>query len=41
MATAKTHIPKKYHDAVIKWRETFLPDYGFLMDNWEKHFPKE
>lgn len=41
MPTAKTHIPKKFHDAVIKWRETFLPDYGFLMDNWEKHFPKE
>ncbi len=41
MATSKTHLPKKYHDAVIKWRDTFLPDYGFLMDNWEKHFPKE
>jgi len=41
MAIAKTHIPKKFHDAVIKWRETFLPDYGFLMDNWDKHFPKE
>ncbi len=41
MPTEKTHIPKKYHDAVIKWRETFLPDYGFLMDSWEKHFPKE
>jgi 1,2-phenylacetyl-CoA epoxidase catalytic subunit len=41
MPTAKTYIPKTFHDAVIKWRETFLPDYGFLMDNWEKHFPKE
>ena len=34
-------LPKKYHDAVLKWRDTFLPDYGFLMDNWEKHFPKD
>ncbi len=41
MATTKTHLPKKFHDAVIKWRETFLPDYGFLMESWDKHFPKE
>jgi len=41
MATTKTHLPKQFHSAVIKWRETFLPDYPFLMDSWEKHFPKE
>jgi 1,2-phenylacetyl-CoA epoxidase catalytic subunit len=41
MSTTKSYIPKTFHDAVIKWRETFLPDYGFLMDSWEKHFPKE
>jgi len=41
MPIAKTYIPKKFHNAVIKWREIFLPDYGFLMDSWDKHFPKE
>ncbi len=41
MATTKTYIPKKYHDAVLKWRDVFLPDYPFLLENWEKHFPKE
>jgi 1,2-phenylacetyl-CoA epoxidase catalytic subunit len=41
MSVRTTTIPKKYHDAVIQWRDTYLPDYGFLMDNWEKHFPKD
>ncbi|MDH3402964.1 MAG: hypothetical protein OES32_09055 [Acidobacteriota bacterium] len=41
MAIAKTHIPRKFHDAVLKWRDVFLPDYGFLMDNWDRHFPRE
>ena len=41
MAVHETRIPKKYHDAVVRWRETFLPDFDFLMDNWETHFPKE
>ncbi len=41
MSTWTTTLPRKYHDAVIKWRETFLPDYDFLVDNWEKYFPKE
>ncbi len=34
-------LPKPFHDAVIKWREAFLPDYQFLLDNWEKHFPND
>ena len=34
-------LPKQFHDAVVRWRETYLPDYDFLMDNWEKHFPNE
>jgi 1,2-phenylacetyl-CoA epoxidase catalytic subunit len=34
-------LPKKYHDAVLRWSETYLPDYGFLMENWEKFFPQE
>ena len=34
-------LPKPFHDAVLKWRDTFLPDWDFLMDNWEKHFPND
>jgi benzoyl-CoA 2,3-epoxidase subunit B len=41
MAYTKAPLPKHIHDAVIKWRETFLPDYDFLMDNWDKHFPND
>lgn len=41
MSTRTTTIPKPFHDAVLKWRETFLPDYEFLIDNWDKHFPKD
>jgi 1,2-phenylacetyl-CoA epoxidase catalytic subunit len=41
MSTRTTSLPKSYHDAVVKWRETFLPDYDFLLDNWEKHFPND
>ncbi len=41
MSTRTTSLPKTYHDAVVKWREAFLPDYDFLLDNWEKHFPND
>lgn len=41
MSTRTTTIPKHFHDAVVRWRDAYLPDYGFLMDNWEKHFPNE
>jgi len=41
MTATKTQIPKKFHSAVEKWRETFLPDYDFLLDNWDKYFPKD
>jgi 1,2-phenylacetyl-CoA epoxidase catalytic subunit len=41
MSVRTTTLPKKYHDAVVRWRETYLPDYDFLMANWEKHFPHE
>ena len=41
MSTVKTHLPGKFHDAVVKWRQTFLPDYDFLIDNWDKHFPRD
>lgn len=36
-----TKLPAHFHSAVETWRDTFLPDYGFLMDNWEKHFPND
>ena len=41
MSTRTAHIPQKYHDAVVRWRDEFLPDYGYLMEHWEQHFPKE
>jgi 1,2-phenylacetyl-CoA epoxidase catalytic subunit len=41
MSVRTTTLPKQFHDAVVRWRETYLPDYDFLMDNWEKHFPHE
>lgn len=34
-------LPKKYHDAVLKWRDTYLPDYDYLLENWDRHFPNE
>lgn len=41
MAVSEVKLPKNFHQAVEDWRDTFLPDYQFLMDSWEKHFPKE
>ena len=41
MRMTKTHLPGKFHNAVVKWRQTFLPDYDFLIENWEKHFPRD
>ncbi|MGH7337644.1 MAG: hypothetical protein ACREI7_08705, partial [Myxococcota bacterium] len=36
-----TELPKRYHDAVVKWRQTYLPDYDYLIDNWERFFPRD
>lgn len=41
MAVSEVKLPKNFHQAVEDWRDTFLPDYGFLLESWEKHFPKE
>jgi 1,2-phenylacetyl-CoA epoxidase catalytic subunit len=41
MSTRTTSLPKSFHDAVVSWREAFLPDYDFLLENWEKHFPND
>jgi 1,2-phenylacetyl-CoA epoxidase catalytic subunit len=37
----KTYLPKKFHQAVVKWQQTFLPDYDFLVENWDRYFPKD
>ena len=39
--TSTALLPEPFHNAVETWRDTFLPDYGFLMDNWDRHFPKD
>ncbi len=41
MSTRKEHIPKSLHNAVVKWRETFLPDYDYLIENWDRFFPND
>lgn len=41
MTTTTTEIPKKFHDAVLKWRETYLPDFDYLMENWDRFFPRD
>ncbi|MDX1502815.1 MAG: Phenylacetic acid catabolic protein [Thermoanaerobaculia bacterium] len=41
MSTTKTQIPKPFHQAVLKWRETYLPDYDYLLDHWDRFFPKD
>jgi 1,2-phenylacetyl-CoA epoxidase catalytic subunit len=34
-------LPERFHKAVEKWRDQFIPDYALLLDNWERHFPKD
>jgi 1,2-phenylacetyl-CoA epoxidase catalytic subunit len=34
-------LPKPFHDAVLRWKDTYLTDFDFLMDHWEKHFPND
>jgi len=34
-------LPRQYHQAVLRWRDVFLPDYSFLIENWDKHFPTD
>jgi 1,2-phenylacetyl-CoA epoxidase catalytic subunit len=42
MSMMKTStVPKPFHEAVLKWKDEYLPDFDFLMENWEKHFPTE
>ena len=41
MGMTKTYIPKRFHDAVVRWQETYLPDFDFLLEHWDKYFPKD
>jgi 1,2-phenylacetyl-CoA epoxidase catalytic subunit len=41
MSMKTSTLPKPYHEAVLKWKDEYLPDFDFLMENWEKHFPTE
>jgi len=41
MGMTKTYIPKRFHQAVVRWRETYLPDFDFLLEHWDKYFPKD
>lgn len=41
MATVQTELPKKYHQAIVKWAERYLPDYDFLIENWDRYFPRD
>ncbi len=41
MTMRDTEIPKPFHAAVLKWRETYLPDYDYLLENWDRFFPRE
>ena len=36
-----TELPKRYHDAVVRWRQTYLPDYDYLIANWDRFFPRD
>ncbi len=41
MSVKTTTLPKRYHEAVLRWKDVFLPDYEFLLENWDKHFPND
>lgn len=41
MSAQSDTLPKKYHDAVLKWQRQYLPDLPFLQEHWDKHFPKD
>ncbi|MDH3743841.1 MAG: phenylacetate-CoA oxygenase subunit PaaI [Acidobacteriota bacterium] len=41
MSTSTTELPARFHNAVVKWRQTFIPDFELLLERWEKFFPEE
>ncbi len=36
MSMTKTHLQKNFHKAELKLKDSFLPDYEFLLENWDK-----
>lgn len=34
-------LPKKYHEAVLKWQRTYLADLDYLTENWDRYFPRD
>jgi 1,2-phenylacetyl-CoA epoxidase catalytic subunit len=41
MNVKTTTLPKRYHEAVLRWKDVYLSDYDFLIGNWDKHFPND
>jgi 1,2-phenylacetyl-CoA epoxidase catalytic subunit len=41
MSMRSESLPKPFHDAVVRWQETYLPDYDLLLENWDRFFPNE
>src|SRR6185295_3625964 len=41
MSVRTTTLPKRYHEAVLRWKDVYLSDYDFLIENWDKHFPND
>ncbi|MCH9651686.1 MAG: phenylacetate-CoA oxygenase subunit PaaI [Deltaproteobacteria bacterium] len=41
MSVRATELPKAYHQAVERWRDTYLPDFGLLVERWDQFFPKD
>jgi 1,2-phenylacetyl-CoA epoxidase catalytic subunit len=41
MSFTTTTLPKSFHEAVLKWQRTYLPDYDLLLEKWQKYFPGE
>ena len=41
MSVKTTTLPKRSTTPSCAGSDVFMPDYDFLMENWEKHFPNE
>jgi len=41
VSTREALLPARYHNAVERWRETFIPDFDYLLEQWPQHFPKD
>jgi 1,2-phenylacetyl-CoA epoxidase catalytic subunit len=41
MKVRTTTIPKPFHDAVLRWKDAYLPDYDYLLERWDSHFPND